>query len=167
MPNSSEISDHNTVIGTFVIAQKTENGEEEPVNYHKSDLPLYNLEDIGEEGWAEVNKILSNQSWEGIAEMAADKLQEMIMNRYVEAVSQVAKKKLRKPGKKKTPPHLRKFIRMKRKAGKLLKNKKNLTQEKIKEILKKIKLADLGIQNAARQKQEREEKSAYERIKNE
>ena len=55
---------------------------------------------------------------------------------------------------------------MKRKAGKLLKNKKNLTQEKIKEILKKIKLADLGIQNAARQKQEREEKSAYERIKN-
>ena len=101
MPNSNEISDHNTVIGTFLIAQKTEKGEEEPVNYHKSDLPLYNLEGIGEEGWAEVNKILSNQSWEGIAEMPADKLQEMIMNRYVEAVSQVAKKKLRKPGKKK------------------------------------------------------------------
>ena len=59
--------------------------------------------------------------------MAADKLQEMIMNRYVEAVSQVAKKKLRKPGKKKTPPHLRKFIRMKRKAGKQLKKKKNLS----------------------------------------
>ena len=155
------------MIGTFLIAQKTENVEEEPVNFHKSDLPLYNLEDIGEEGWAEVNKILSNQSWEGIAEMAANKLQEMIMNRYVEAVSQVAKKKLRKPGKKKTLPHLRKFIRMKRKAGKQLKKKKNLSQEKIKEILRKIKLADLGIQNAARQKQEKEERSVYERIKNE
>ena len=63
---------------------------------------------------------------------------------------------MRKPGKKKTPPHVRKFIRMKRKAGKQLKNKKKLTQEKIKEILRKIKLADLGIQNAARQKQEKE-----------
>ena len=56
---------------------------------------------------------------------------------------------------------------MKRKAGKQLKNKKNLTEEKIKEILKKIKRADLEIQNAARRKQEREEKGAYERIKNE
>ena len=116
LPNSSEISNHNTVIGTFLIAEKAEDGEEEPVNYHKSDLPLYNLDEIGEEGWAEVNKILSNQSSEGVAEMKADELQEMVMNRYVEAVSQVAKKKVRKSGKKKTLPHLRKYIRMKRKA---------------------------------------------------
>ena len=47
-----------------------------------------------------------------------------------------------------------------------MKNKKNLTQQKIKEILRNIKLVDLGVQNAARQKQEKEERSAYERIKN-
>ena len=61
IPNSSEISDHNTVISTFLTAEKTEDGEE-PVNYHKNGLPLYNLDEIGEEGWVEVNKILSNQS---------------------------------------------------------------------------------------------------------
>ena len=115
IPNSSEISDHNTVISTFLTAEKTEDGEE-PINNHKSDLPLYNLDEIGEEGWDEVNKILFNQSWEGVAEMKADVLQEMIMNRYVEAINQVAKKKVRKTGKKKTPVHLRKYIRMKTKA---------------------------------------------------
>ena len=56
---------------------------------------------------------------------------------------------------------------MKRKAGKELKKNKNLSPEKIKEILRKIRLADLGIQNAARLKQEKEERSAYERIKSE
>ena len=56
--------------------------------------------------------------------MKADELQEMIMNRYVEAVSQVAKKKVRKSGKKRTPVHLRKYMRMKRKAGKQLKRRK-------------------------------------------
>ena len=48
--NSSELSDHNTVVSTFVTAEKTEAGDE-PVNYHKSDIPLYNLEEIDEEGW--------------------------------------------------------------------------------------------------------------------
>ena len=115
-----------------------------------------------------MNKILSNQSWEGVAEMKADVLQEMIMKRYVEAINQVAKKKVRKTGKKKMPVHLRKYIRMKRKAGKELKKKKNLSPEKkIKEIVRKIRLADLGIQNAARLNQEKEERCAYKRIKNE
>ena len=50
--------------------------------------------------------------------MKADVLQEMIMKRYVEAINQVARKKTKKEGKKKTPIYLRKFIRMKRKAGK-------------------------------------------------
>ena len=53
---------------------------------------------------------------------------------------------------------------MKRKAGKELKKSKNPSPEKIKEITRKIRLADLGIQNAARLKQEKEEKNAYERI---
>ena len=56
--NSSELSDHNTVISTFLTAEKTEVGDE-PINYYKSDLPLYNLEEIGEEGWIDVNTILS------------------------------------------------------------------------------------------------------------
>ena len=110
------------------------------MNYHKSDLLLYNLEEIDEEGWIEVNKILSNQSWVGIAEMKAELLQELIMKRYVEAINQVAKKKTKREGKKKTPIHLRKFIRMKRKAGKELKKSKNPSPEKIKEITRKIRL---------------------------
>ena len=39
IPNSSEISDHNTVISTFLTAEKTESGDE-PINYYKSDLLL-------------------------------------------------------------------------------------------------------------------------------
>ena len=54
--NSSALSDHNIVISTFLTAEKTEVGDE-PINYHKSDLPLYNLDEIGEEGWVEVNRI--------------------------------------------------------------------------------------------------------------
>ena len=91
-----------------------------------------------------MNKILSNQSWEGVAEMKADVLQEMIMNRYVEAISQVAKKKVRKTGKKKTPVHLRKYIRMKRKAGKQLKKKKNLSPEKNKRNIEEDKTLRFG-----------------------
>ena len=49
IPNSSELSDHNTVISTFLIAEKTKDSEE-PINYDKSDLPLYNIDEIGEEG---------------------------------------------------------------------------------------------------------------------
>ena len=97
--NSSELSDHNTVVSTFVTAEKTEAGDE-PINYHKSDIQLYNLEEIDEEGWAEVNNILSNQSWVGIAEMKAESLQELIINRYVEAINKVADKKSRKTRRK-------------------------------------------------------------------
>ena len=89
--------------------------------------------------------------------MLAETLQELIIERYVEAIKQVAKKKTKKEGKRKTLIHLRKFIRMKRKAGKELKKSKNALSEKIKEITRKIRLADLGIQNTARQKQEKEE----------
>ena len=53
---------------------------------------------------------------------------------------------------------------MKRKAGKELKKCKNSSLEKIKEITKKIKLADLGIQNDSRLKPEQEEKKAYEKV---
>ena len=59
------------IIINYHRKDKTEDGEE-PVNYHKNDLPLYNLDEIGEDGWVEVKKILSNQSWEGVAEMKAD-----------------------------------------------------------------------------------------------
>ena len=98
--NSSELSDHNTVVSTFITAEKTESGDE-PINYHKRDLTLYNLEEIDEEGWIEVNKILSNQSWVGIAEIKAELSQELIMERYVEAINQVAKKKTKKKGRRK------------------------------------------------------------------
>ena len=42
---------------------------------------------------------------------------------------------------------------------------KNLTEEKIKKITERIRVADLGLQNAARFKQEKEEKKAYEKIR--
>ena len=41
---------------------------------------------------------------------------------------------------------------------------KNASFKKIKEITREIRLADLGIQNEARLKQEKEEKKAYEKI---
>ena len=59
--NSSGLSDHNMVVSTFIKAEKTNSGDE-PINCHKSVLPLYKIEEIDEEGWIEVNKILSNQS---------------------------------------------------------------------------------------------------------
>ena len=46
--NSIEFSDHNTVISTFLTAMKDDKGEE-PINYHKSDLPLYEIEELEEE----------------------------------------------------------------------------------------------------------------------
>ena len=49
LKNSTELLDHNTVVRTFVTAEKTEAGDE-PVNYHKSDIPLYNFEEIDDEG---------------------------------------------------------------------------------------------------------------------
>ena len=162
--NSVEFSDHNTVISTFLTARKEEKGEP-PVNYHKSDLPLYKIEELEEEDWSRINKILFNQSWTGIAEMTADELQELIVNRYVEAIDAVAEKKTTKKAKKRTPIHLRGFIRAKRKAGKKLRNSKKLTENQIKEITRKIWIADLGMQNAARFKQEQEEKKAYTKIK--
>ena len=61
------------------------------------------------------------------------------MKRYVEAINQVAKKKVRKTGKKKMPVHLRKYIRMKRKTGKELKKKKNLSPEKNKRNIEENK----------------------------
>ena len=36
--NSMEFSDHNTVISTFLTAMKDDKGED-PINYHKSNLP--------------------------------------------------------------------------------------------------------------------------------
>ena len=54
---------------------------------------------------------------------------------------------------------------MKRKAGKQLRNSERLSEEKIKKITDKIRIADLGMQNAARFKQEKEEKKAYEKIR--
>ena len=80
--NLLELSDHSMVVSTFITAEKTDSGDE-PINYHKSDLPLYKIEEIDEEGWIEVNKILSNQSWVGIAEIKAEMIQELIMERYV------------------------------------------------------------------------------------
>ena len=135
--NSVEFSDHNTVISTFLTARKEEKGEP-PINYHKSDLPLYKIEDLEEEDWNRINRILFNQSWSGIAEMSAEELQELIVKRYVEAIDIVAEKKTTKKVKKKTPIHLRRFIRMKRKAGKQLRNSERLSENKIKEITKKI-----------------------------
>merc|ERR1712177_2380 len=110
--NSVEFSDHNTVISTFLTARKEDKGEP-PVNYHKSDLPLYKIEELEEEDWNRINKILFNQSWSGIAEMSAEELQELIVKRYVEAIDMVAEKKTTKKEKKRTPIHLRRFIRMK------------------------------------------------------
>ena len=97
--------------------------------------------------------------------MSAETLQNLIIDRYVEAIRKVAKKKTNKERKNKTPLHLRRFIRMKKKAGKQLRQIKNITEEKIKEITEKIRLADLGIQNASRFKQEKEERKAYKKIK--
>merc|ERR1712240_185323 len=161
--NSVGFSDHNTVISTFLTARKEEKGEE-PINYHKSDLPLYKIEELEEEDWKRINSFLFNQSWSGIAEMPVEELQNMIINRYVEAINIVAEKKTTKKVRKKTPIHLRRFIRMKRKAGKQLRNSERLSGEKIKKITDKIRIADLGMQNAARFKQEKEEKKAYEKI---
>ena len=138
---------------------------EEPINYHKSDLPLYKIEELEEEDWKLINSILFNQSWSGIAEMPAEELQNVIINRYIEAINRVAEKKTTKRVRKKTPIHLRRFIRMKRKAGKQLRNSERLSEEKIKKISDKIRIADLGMQNAARFKQEKEEKKAYEKIR--
>ena len=59
--NSIEFSDHNTVISTFLTAMKDDKGEE-PINYHKSDLPLYKIEELEEEDWKLINSILFNQS---------------------------------------------------------------------------------------------------------
>ena len=92
--------------------------------------------------------------------MPAEELQNLIINRYVEAINIVAEKKTTKRVRKKTPIHLRRFIRMKRKAGKQLRNSERLSQEKIKKITENIKIADLGMQNAARFKQEKEEKKS-------
>merc|ERR1711873_290066 len=90
--NSVEFSDHNTVISTFLTTRKEDKGEP-PVHYHKRDLPLYEIEELEEEDWNRINKILFNQSWSGIAEMSAEELQELIVKRYVEAVDMVAEKK--------------------------------------------------------------------------
>ena len=56
--NSSELSDHNKIVSTFITAMKEDKGED-PVNYHKSELPLYKIEELEEEDWKEVNRILS------------------------------------------------------------------------------------------------------------
>merc|ERR1711895_264431 len=142
--NSEEFSDHNTIISTFLTARKEDKGEP-PVNYHKSDLPLYKIEELEEEDWDRINKILFNQSWTGIAEMSAEELQELIVSRYVEAVDKVAEKKTTTKKRKKTPIYMRRFIRMKRKAGKQLRNSEKLSEAKIKEITRKIWIADLGM----------------------
>ena len=76
--NSLELSDHNMVVSTFDTAEKTDSGDE-PINYHKSDLLLYKIEEIDEEDWIEVNKIFLNQSWVGVTEMKAEMIQELIM----------------------------------------------------------------------------------------
>ena len=77
--------------------------------------------------------------------MSAEELQNLIIDRYVEPIKKVAKKKTNKKTKKKTLLHLRRFIRMKRKAGKQLRNSERLSEEKIKKITDKIRIADLGI----------------------
>ena len=151
--NSMEFSDHNTVVSTFITAMKDDKGED-PINYHKSELPFYKIEELEEEDWKKVNRIISEQSWIGIAEMPAEELQNLIIDRYVEAIKKIAQRKTNKKMKKKTPIHLKRFIRMKRKAGKQLRQLKNLTEEKIRKITERIRVANLGLQNAGRFKQE-------------
>ena len=72
--------------------------------------------------------------------MPAKELQNLIIVRYVEAIKKVAQRKTNKKMKKKTPIHLKRFIRMKRKAGKQLRQLENLTEEKIKKITERIRL---------------------------
>ena len=55
--NSKELSDHNTVVSTFITAVKEEKGED-PMNFHKSDIPLYKIEELEEEEWKEIIRIL-------------------------------------------------------------------------------------------------------------
>ena len=129
-----------------------------------SDLPLYKLEDLDEEGWLEVNRLLLEHSWARIASMISEELQNLITERYVEVVKKVATKKKKRSGKKKSPLPLRKFIWMKRKVGRELRKSKNSTVEKIRELTTKIQRADLGIQNAARLKKE-EERRAFVKIR--
>ena len=95
--------------------------------------------------------------------MSAKELLNLIIDRYVEAIKKVAGKKTNKERKKKTLLHLRRFIRMKKKAGKQLRELKNITKEKIKEITE-IRVADLGIQNASRLKQEKKKKMHMKRF---
>ena len=78
--NLNELSDHNTVVSTFITAEKTNSGEE-LVYFYKSDIPLYKIEELDEEDWNAVNRILSSQSWVRIAEMLAETLQKLIIIR--------------------------------------------------------------------------------------
>ena len=78
--NSKELSNHNTIVSTFITAMKEDKGED-PVNFYKSDLPIYKIEELEEEDWKEVNRILSEQSWTGIADMSAETLQNLIIDR--------------------------------------------------------------------------------------
>ena len=71
--NSNELSDHNTVISTFITAVKTDKGED-PVNFYKSNIPLYKIKELNDEEWDEVNRILSCQSQARIADMRAETL---------------------------------------------------------------------------------------------
>ena len=66
--------------------------------------------------------------------MPAKKLQNLIIDRYMEVIKKIAQRKTNKKMKKKTPIHLKRFIRMKRKAVKQLRQLKNLTEEKIRKI---------------------------------
>ena len=49
------------VFGNLITAEKTDT-EDEPVNYHTSDLPLYKLQDLDDDRWMEVNRLLSEHS---------------------------------------------------------------------------------------------------------
>ena len=56
-----------------------------------------------------MNRILSEQSWIGIADMPAEELQNLIIDRYVGAIKKVAQKKTNKKTKKKTLLHTEKI----------------------------------------------------------
>ena len=90
--DNGEYSDHSTVYVNIVLPLSDEDKEDE-LHFHKTEIPLYDIDVMEDEDWDRFRKNLRNQEWTNVSLMSSKELQDLLTKNIEEAVKLSAKRK--------------------------------------------------------------------------
>ena len=158
------ISDHNSVrlrLVTDAVTKQQEGGDRQ---LNTTNLGCYNVEDLDEGGWNQVNTTLRKANWTGFADLSTTEMQNRINMNIEDALKQhVPLKKERGENRKLKVHHkITVLYRRKKRASRQLKSK---DLYKITSLRKKIEAIEAEISNFYEEKIVKEEAKAWEQMR--